>query len=536
MGGGADDASTQSDGGDGVNINVRTPSGSKFAARISLDATVRALKEALSPKCDIPADQQRLIYKGRILKDDQTLRSYGLEADHAVHLVRGFSPSAAANTVGATNAGSENSTQARGFGSNGGGALGGSGNVNGMGSTGGLFGSGFPDLEQVQQQFRDIMNIPLFDSLANSTDMIQNMVMNNPQMREIIDRNPEVGHVLNDPGTIRQTLEAARNPELMREMMRNSDRAMSNIEASPEGFNMLRRMYENVQEPLLNASTMAGDAGGDSSNPFAALFVPQGENPTRTQSTNSSTARSDSATRPPAPNTVPLPNPWSPTGPGVAQTNTTRSNPLGDGRPQTPAGRTGLSFPEFEATMGAMQDSALLNQAVQNPAVSQLMQNIISNPQNMSENLGSDPQLRSMLDSNSFFREMMQNPEFFRQLASPETMQLFLILLQSLMLLLGDQQQQSTQEPGETGQTGGGTGSVDSTGLEMLMNMFGGLGTGSPAVPNRPNVPPEELYAAQLSQLQEMGFFDRQENIRALMTTAGNVHAAVERLLGNSGR
>ncbi|PRQ47236.1 putative ubiquilin [Rosa chinensis] len=355
-------------------------------------------------------------------------------------------------------------------------------------------------------------------------------------MREIIDRNPEVGHVLNDPGTIRQTLEAARNPELMREMMRNSDRAMSNIEASPEGFNMLRRMYENVQEPLLNASTMAGDAGGDSSNPFAALFVPQGENPTRTQSTNSSTASSDSATRPPAPNTVPLPNPWSPTGPGVAQTNTTRSNPLGDGRPQTPAGRTGLSFPEFEATMGAMQDAALLNQAVQNPAVSQLMQNIISNPQNMSENLGSDPQLRSMLDSNSFFREMMQNPEFFRQLASPETMQLFLILLQSLMLLLGDQQQQSTQEPGETGQTGGDTGSVDSMGLEMLMNMFGGLGTGSPAVPNRPNVPPEELYAAQLSQLQEMGFFDRQENIRALMTTAGNVHAAVERLLGNSGR
>lgn len=50
------------------------------------------------------------------------------------------------------------------------------------------------------------------------------------------------------------------------------------------------------------------------------------------------------------------------------------------------------------------------------------------------------------------------------------------------------------------------------------------------------SVPPEELYAAQLSQLQEMGFFDRQENIRALMTTAGNVHAAVERLLGNSGR
>uniref|UniRef100_A0A2N9E5Y6 UBA domain-containing protein n=1 Tax=Fagus sylvatica TaxID=28930 RepID=A0A2N9E5Y6_FAGSY len=49
-------------------------------------------------------------------------------------------------------------------------------------------------------------------------------------------------------------------------------------------------------------------------------------------------------------------------------------------------------------------------------------------------------------------------------------------------------------------------------------------------------VPPEELYATQLSQLQEMGFFDTQENIRALIATAGNVHAAVERLLGNSGQ
>ncbi|KAL0365747.1 UNVERIFIED_CONTAM: Ubiquitin domain-containing protein DSK2a [Sesamum angustifolium] len=73
-------------------------------------------------------------------------------------------------------------------------------------------------------------------------------------------------------------------------------------------------------------------------------------------------------------------------------------------------------------------------------------------------------------------------------------------------------------------------------GLDMLMNMFGGLGAGSLTVPNTPDVPPEELYATQLSQLQEMGFFDTQENIRALRATSGNVHAAVERLLGNLGQ
>jgi ubiquilin len=49
-------------------------------------------------------------------------------------------------------------------------------------------------------------------------------------------------------------------------------------------------------------------------------------------------------------------------------------------------------------------------------------------------------------------------------------------------------------------------------------------------------MPPEELYATQLVKLQEMGFFDTQDNIQALAATAGNVHATVERLLENMGQ
>ncbi|PWA42195.1 ubiquitin domain-containing protein DSK2a [Artemisia annua] len=99
------------------------------------------------------------------------------------------------------------------------------------------------------------------------------MIMSNPRMCDIIDQNPEFAHVLNDPVILRQTPEAARNPELMREMMMNTDRAMSNIESSPEGFNMLRRMYANVQELFLNATRTGGGDGNDAgSNPFAALL------------------------------------------------------------------------------------------------------------------------------------------------------------------------------------------------------------------------------------------------------------------------
>jgi ubiquilin len=124
----------------------------------------------------------------------------------------------------------------------------------------------------------------------------------------------------------------------MREMMRNTDRAMSNIEASPEGFNMLRRMYETVQEPLLNATTMTGNTGSDSSNPFAALLGAQGGNQTGGGLTNTSTTSPENTTGSPSPNANPLPNPWAPTGTaGGAQTNNVRSSHVGGPRPQTPS-------------------------------------------------------------------------------------------------------------------------------------------------------------------------------------------------------
>ncbi|XP_044469833.1 ubiquitin domain-containing protein DSK2b-like isoform X2 [Mangifera indica] len=552
MGGGVDGAVEEfgeANGGDAVKVNVRCSNGSKFSVDIDLESSVETFKAVLSEKCEIPPEQQRLIYKGRILKDDQTLKSYGLEADHTVHLVRGFA-AAAANPSGATNTGGSTPTQntARVVGTNEGDAMGGSGfgaslfpglGMNGLagtGAPGGLFGAGLPEFEQVQQQLtrnpnimREIMNMPVVQNLMNNPEIMRNLIMNNPQMREIIDRNPELAHVLNDPGTLRQTLEAARNPELMREMMRNTDRAMSNIESSPEGFNMLRRMYETVQEPFLNATSMTGNAGNETANPFAALLGNQAGNQARDGSTNPSTTNSDT-TGSPAPNTNPLPNPWASGGTGGAPTNTTRSNIVGDTRTPTPAGLGGLGLPGFESLLGAMQDSNSLNQMMQNPAISQMMQSLLSNPQYMNQILGLNPQMRSILDSNSQLREMMQNPEFLRQLTSPETMQQMLTLQQSLLAQLG--RAQSTQEPGQTGL---GAGAPNMGGLEMLMNMFGGLGAGSLAAP-RSDVPPEQLYATQLSQLQEMGFFDTQENIRALIATAGNVHAAVERLLGNSGQ
>ncbi|XP_010548223.1 PREDICTED: ubiquitin domain-containing protein DSK2a-like [Tarenaya hassleriana] len=538
-----DDAAAEELGRSGgeVSVNIRCSNGSKFSVQVKLDSTVGSFKSVLAQKCDIPADQQRLIYKGRILKDDQTLVSYGLEDDHTVHLVRGFATSSASNgspnpTVAAPNP-TQNNTSS--VGSDDSGSLGGSGLGAslfpglGLGGNGGFFATGLPDFEQVQQQLsrnpdimREMMNMPVVQSLMNNPEVMRNMIMNNPQMRQIIDSNPELAHVLNDPSILRQTLDAARNPELMREMMRNTDRAMSNIEATPEGFNMLRRMYENVQEPLLNATTGAGTTGTDATNPFASLLGTQ----LRDGSTNQPATASENSDNSPAPNANPLPNPWASTGNTgrASQTNTTGSDTAREDMPRSPAGLGG-GLPGLDNMFGAMPDANLLSQLMQNPAVNQMMQSLLSNPQYMNQILNLNPQLRGMLDSNTQLREMLQSPDLLRRMTSPDTLQQLLTFQQSLLSQLG--RQQPTQE--ETGGAGGATAPGSGPGLEMLLNMFGGLGSGGLAGPQRPNGPPEELYATQLSQLQEMGFFDTGENVRALVATAGNVHAAVERLLGN---
>ena len=84
--------------------------------------------------------------------------------------------------------------------------------------------------------------------------------------------------MLNNPELLRQSMEIARNPAMMQEMIRNYDRALSNLEAVPGGMNHLQRIFRDIQEPMMDAAI--GIDGGESNNqstrtttdnPFAAL-------------------------------------------------------------------------------------------------------------------------------------------------------------------------------------------------------------------------------------------------------------------------
>jgi hypothetical protein len=71
-----------------MQIFVKLSSGEKHDLVVDAAETVKALKERLAALANLPEEQQRLVYKGRVLQDNKTLGEYGLEEGHVVHAVR----------------------------------------------------------------------------------------------------------------------------------------------------------------------------------------------------------------------------------------------------------------------------------------------------------------------------------------------------------------------------------------------------------------------------------------------------------------
>merc|ERR550537_729032 len=95
------------------------------------------------------------------------------------------------------------------------------------------------------------------------------MVRMNPQLNELMERNPAMARILEDPETMQQAMRAAANPELMREMIRNQDRAMGNLDAMPGGHAALSQMHSDFIDPLYNAmsgSNTSTNASGNAGN------------------------------------------------------------------------------------------------------------------------------------------------------------------------------------------------------------------------------------------------------------------------------
>lgn len=91
----------------------------------------------------------------------------------------------------------------------------------------------------------------------------------------------------------------------------------------PGGYSALRRLYSEVQEPMISAAQetfQPGAGNAPEANPFAGLFPP--------------TSQAQQAPRVPTvpagtENTNPLPNPWAPPTSGAPPTSTTTNSAPG---------------------------------------------------------------------------------------------------------------------------------------------------------------------------------------------------------------
>ncbi|NWR56681.1 UBQL1 protein, partial [Bucorvus abyssinicus] len=353
-------------------------------------------KEEISKHFKSPIDQLVLIFAGKILKDQDTLMQHGIHDGLTVHLViktqnrsQDYSGqqthttgSIATTSISGSNSSTPTSTNSNSFG------LGGLGGLAGLSSLG-LNASNFSELQsQMQRQLMSnpemmvqIMENPFVQSMLSNPDLMRQLIMANPQMQQLIQRNPEISHMLNNPDIMRQTLELARNPAMMQEMMRNQDRALSNLESIPGGYNALRRMYTDIQEPMLYAAQE--QFGG---NPFASLV------------SNASSGGDSQPSR--TENRDPLPNPWAPQSSSQSSTSTSTSGESSGSsnvRNSTSA-NTGQSstIPNLGPGLGV----GMFN----TPGMQSLLQQITENPQLM-QNMLSAPYMRSMMQS------LSENPD-----------------------------------------------------------------------------------------------------------------------------
>ena len=157
-------------------------------------------------------------------------------------------------------------------------------------------------------------------------------------------------------------MEMMRNPNAMREAVRSQDLALSQIENHPEGYNALRRMYEDIQEPMFDAAQAANNPAGanrGTTGPSVPMPIPA------------------------APNASALPNPW---GRPAATPAPMGGMPGGFGANPYGGGMGGGMNPY--AGMGGMGgggmppgvDPAQAMAMMQNPMMQQMMQQMMSDP------------------------------------------------------------------------------------------------------------------------------------------------------------
>lgn len=112
--------------------------------------------------------------------------------------------------------------------------------------------------EKEENQLQKMMMRKLQEGLGSNPELFQSMMLQNPAVKSMMDKDPEMRKRLMDPELAEQAINMAMNPQAFQAFMQSQERAISQIENMPQGFQYLRQMYrtaDTLSEPQIVASS-----------------------------------------------------------------------------------------------------------------------------------------------------------------------------------------------------------------------------------------------------------------------------------------
>ncbi|SCV01011.1 LAME_0G13454g1_1 [Lachancea meyersii CBS 8951] len=275
-----------------IKINVKSGQ-NKWDVSIDPTCSVEDLKKAIAEKSEIAPESQRLIYSGKILKDDQTVESYKIQDDHSIHLVKSggakksTSP-AAPGTTGASGT-ATGSQQQPSSGSTAPPTL-------STGQTGGFN----PLSDLTSARYAGFLNLPSADSFGPDGGMTS------------APNSDEVLRMLENPVMQSQMNEMLSNPQMIDFLIQQSPQLQS---MGPQARQLLqspmfRQMMTNpemIRQSMQFSSMLGGADGPSDSNPFPA----PGSTETNTSGQPPSSQQQQQNQQPQATQSAPFANPFA---------------------------------------------------------------------------------------------------------------------------------------------------------------------------------------------------------------------------------
>ncbi|KAH3674534.1 hypothetical protein WICMUC_003211 [Wickerhamomyces mucosus] len=278
-----------------ITVHIKSSVDKKYEFTVPLSLKVLELKEKIAAESETPATAQRLIYSGRVLKDNDTLDTYKIKSGHTIHLVKSAaSRQAASNTASnPVSTSGTDSTQSTSTNNNDSSVP--SNLSSGQGAfnpLAGLTGARYAGLAQLpsesmfgpdggmvlpnEEDMERMMSTPGFqqgmNEMLRNPQMLDYLIEQSPQLRAM---GPQVREMLQSD-QFRQMLS---NPQLMRQM-RDMQRmfggapgAQPQAASFPAPGQQTASNNTNTTTDSTNTTidNQAG-AGSNGANPFAAMF------------------------------------------------------------------------------------------------------------------------------------------------------------------------------------------------------------------------------------------------------------------------